>query len=159
MLNYCKGNEFDLHKNMQPIRHLGKYHNTLCLPPPPPPKFCISIVSSFSWKLQRSLEKTKAMLMQNLGEQTQSIMVFSEVAYFHLNGCAPGLALKLRHAATRKWAIYRLGVRVCTDQSSIVMVCERKFTVCHKVFSIKSRRVLYSMHIYQYGLCRSCSSP
>ena len=39
MLNYCKGNEFDLHKNTQ------------------------------------------------------------------LNDCAPGLALKLRHAATRKWTI------------------------------------------------------
>ena len=43
MLNYCKGNEFDLHKNTQLI--------------------------------------------------------------YHLNGCAPGLASKLRHAATRKWAI------------------------------------------------------
>ena len=36
----------------------------------------ISIVSSFSWDLQWSQEKTKSMLMQNLGGQTNSIMVF-----------------------------------------------------------------------------------
>ena len=59
------------------IGHFGKYHNILCLPP----KFCISIVSSFSWDLQWSQENTKTMLMQNLGGQTKSIMVFSEVAY------------------------------------------------------------------------------
>ena len=46
------------------------------------PKFCISIVSSFSWGLQWSQEKTKTMLMLNLGGQTKSIMVFSELAYF-----------------------------------------------------------------------------
>ena len=40
-----------------------------------------SIVSSFSWDLQWSQEKTKTMLMQNLGGQTKSIMVFSELAY------------------------------------------------------------------------------
>ena len=56
----------------------GKYHNTLCLSP----IFCISIFSSFSWDLQWSQEKTKTMLMQNLGgRQTKSIMVFSELAY------------------------------------------------------------------------------
>ena len=47
-----------------------------------PPKFGISIVSSLSWDLQWSQEKTKTMLMQNLGGQTKSIMVFSEVAYY-----------------------------------------------------------------------------
>ena len=41
----------------------------------------MSIASSFSWDLQWSQEKTKTMLMQNLGGQTKSIMVFSEVAY------------------------------------------------------------------------------
>ena len=45
------------------------------------PKFCISIVFSFSWDLQWSQEKTQTMLMQNLGGQTKSIMVFSEVVY------------------------------------------------------------------------------
>ena len=45
------------------IGHFGKYHNTLCLSP----TFCISIVSSFSWNLQWSQEKTKAILIQNLG--------------------------------------------------------------------------------------------
>ena len=45
------------------------------------PKFCTSIVSSFSWDLQWSQEKTKTMLMQNLGAQTKSITVFCEMAY------------------------------------------------------------------------------
>ena len=49
-----------------------------------PPTFAKSIVSSFSWDLQWSQEKTKAMLMQNLGAQTKSIMVFSGMAN---NGC------------------------------------------------------------------------
>ena len=49
-----------------------------------PAKFCISIVSSFSWELPWSEEKTKTMLMQNLGGQTKSIMVFSELAYYKL---------------------------------------------------------------------------
>ena len=47
-----------------------------------PPKFCVSIVSSFSRDLQWSQEKTKTMLMQNLGGQTKSIMLFSELAYW-----------------------------------------------------------------------------
>ena len=45
-----------------------------------PRKFCISIVSSFSWNLQWSQEKTKTMLMQNLGGQTKSKMAFSGMA-------------------------------------------------------------------------------
>ena len=48
-----------------------------------PPKFCIRIVSSFSWEFPCSQEKTKTMLMQNLGGQTKSIMVFSELAYLN----------------------------------------------------------------------------
>ena len=51
MLNYCKGNEFDLHKNTQLI-------------------------------------------------------------YICMNGCAPGLVLKLRHAATRTWAIIFIFVEI-----------------------------------------------
>ena len=35
------------------IGHFGKSHNTLCFP-----KFCISIVSSFSWDVQWFQEKT-----------------------------------------------------------------------------------------------------
>ena len=46
------------------IGHFEKYHIILfvCLP-----KLCISIVSSFSWDLQWSEEKTKAMLIKNFG--------------------------------------------------------------------------------------------
>ena len=50
-----------------------------------PPKFCISIVSRFSWDLQWSQEKIKTILMQNLGGQIKSIMVLSEVAYWTTN--------------------------------------------------------------------------
>ena len=46
-----------------------------------PPKFCISIVFVFSWDHCKSQEKLETMLMQNLGGQTKSIMVFSGVAY------------------------------------------------------------------------------
>ena len=45
-----------------------------------PPTFCIGIVSCFSCDLQWSQEKTKTMLIQNLGEQTKSIMVFFALA-------------------------------------------------------------------------------
>ena len=41
-----------------------------------PPKFCINVVSIFSWDSQWSQEKIKTMLMQNFGGQTKSIMVF-----------------------------------------------------------------------------------
>ena len=50
-----------------------------------PPKFCISIVSSLYWDLQWSQEKTKTMLIQNLGGQTKSIMVFSGMANWILS--------------------------------------------------------------------------
>ena len=55
--------------------HFGKYHNTLCFCP----KFCISFFCLFSLG---TIEELETMLMQNLGEQTKSIMVFSEVANF-----------------------------------------------------------------------------
>ena len=58
------------------ISHFGKYHNTLCLSP----KVCISIVVVFSGDRCKSQEKLETMLMQNLGGQTKSIMVFSKVA-------------------------------------------------------------------------------
>ena len=48
-----------------------------------PPKFCISIVFVLSWDHCKSQEKLETMLMQNLGGQTKSIMVFSGVAYGH----------------------------------------------------------------------------
>ena len=39
------------------------------------PKFCITIVVSFSWQLKWPQEKQKTMLMQNSGWQTKSITV------------------------------------------------------------------------------------
>ena len=59
------------------IGHFQKYHNTLCLSS----KFCINIVSIFSWDLQWSQEEIQTMLMQSFGGQTKSIMVFLKVAY------------------------------------------------------------------------------
>ena len=57
------------------IGHFGKYHNILCLSP----QILHKIV--LFWDLQWSQEKTKTMLLQNLGGQTKSIMVFSEMSY------------------------------------------------------------------------------
>jgi len=48
----------------------GKYHNTLCLSP----KFCISIVFSFSLVPRENESSAYA----ELGEQTKSVMVFSQ---------------------------------------------------------------------------------
>ena len=41
-----------------------------------PPKFCITIVSHFSWVLQSPQEKSKTMVMQNFGGQTTCIMAY-----------------------------------------------------------------------------------
>ena len=62
------------------ITRLGHFGNTIILFVYPP-KFCISIVFVFSWGHCKSQEKLETMLMQNLGGQTKSVMVFSEVAY------------------------------------------------------------------------------
>ena len=77
-------------KESMPVRawsprgHFGKYHNSLCLSPQ-----CMSIVFVFSWDDCKSQEKLETMHMQNLGGQTKTIMVFSEVAY-----CSYKLGLK-----------------------------------------------------------------
>ena len=59
------------------IGHFGKYHNTLCLSPQTLHEHCFQ----FLFGLTMSQEKIKTMLMQNLGGQRKSIMVFSETAY------------------------------------------------------------------------------
>ena len=71
------------------IGPFGKYYNTLCFSP----QICISIVFVFSWNLCKFQEKLETMLMQNLGVQTESIMVFSGVAYISANNEA--MLLKL----------------------------------------------------------------
>ena len=59
------------------IGHFGKYHNTLSLYP----QILHKHGFVFSWDHCKSQEKLETMLMQNLGGQTKSIMVFFEVAY------------------------------------------------------------------------------
>ena len=49
------------------IDHYRKYHNIPQYSLLATPKFCISIVFSFSWGHFNSQEKLKTMLMQNLG--------------------------------------------------------------------------------------------
>ena len=49
-----------------------------------PPKFCISIVFSFSWDLQSPQEKLETMLMKNFGGTKKSIMVFLKKAHLKL---------------------------------------------------------------------------
>ena len=60
------------------IGHFGKYHDTLVCHP----KYGQGLFPASLWTLQWSQEKTKTMLMLKFGEQTNSIMVFSEKAYF-----------------------------------------------------------------------------
>ena len=64
------------------IGHCGKYHNTPCLSPQILHKHCFCfLLGPF-----KSHEKLETVLMQNLGEQTKSIMVFSGVPYSILAG-------------------------------------------------------------------------
>ena len=50
---------------------ISTLNTSFTIPPPPPPrpypKFCIAIVSNFSWVLKSSQEKWKTMLMPNFG--------------------------------------------------------------------------------------------
>ena len=63
------------------IGQFGKYHNTLCLSPQILHKLCFVFSRDhYKFKLE-TISKLETMLMQNLGGQTKSIMVFSEVAY------------------------------------------------------------------------------
>ena len=62
----------DLTRELTTPENTKTYHNALCLSPP---KFCISIVFSFSWELKWPQEKLKTMLMQSFGVTTKSIMV------------------------------------------------------------------------------------
>ena len=63
------------------ISHLEKYHNTLCLSPQILHKHCFQ----FLLGLTTTPRENETMLLQNLGGQIKSIMVFSQVAYgiFH----------------------------------------------------------------------------
>ena len=55
------------------IARNGKYHNSLCLSTQILNKHCFQFLGIYKW----SQEKIKTMLIQNLGGQTKSIMVFS----------------------------------------------------------------------------------
>ena len=67
------------------IDHSRKYHNIPQYSLFVSPKFCISIVFSFSWELKRPQEKLKTMLMQNFGmtrkEYYGMLWYFLEVNY------------------------------------------------------------------------------
>ena len=59
------------------IGHFGKYHKSFCLSLQILHKLCFQ----FLLGLTMVPREIKTILMQNLGGQTKSIMVFSEVAY------------------------------------------------------------------------------
>ena len=59
------------------IGHFGKYYNTLCLSPQILHKHCFQ----FLLGLTMVPRENKTMLMKNLGGQTKTITVFSEMAY------------------------------------------------------------------------------
>ena len=58
-----RGYSWDKQVKTLAIHHFRIDHNASCLPP----KFCITIVSNFSWVLQSSQEKSKTMVFQNWG--------------------------------------------------------------------------------------------
>ena len=83
------------------IGHIGKYHNPLCFAL----KFCISIIFVFSWDHCKSQEKLETMLIQNLGEQTKSVMVFSKMAYRdQLASLESSISLYFVHANEASWS-------------------------------------------------------
>ena len=70
-------NSSKVSKIIGPIGHCGKYHNTLCLSPQILHEHCFQ----FLLGLKMTQRENKTMVMQNLGGQTKSIMVFSEMTY------------------------------------------------------------------------------
>ena len=69
------------------------------------PKYCISIVFSFSWGHFNSQEELKTKLMQHFGVK----MIFNYDAnktHFHDKGFALSLVLKVRFFGTWKWPIF-----------------------------------------------------
>ena len=66
---------------------------------------------------------------------------FEYATHFHLNGCAPGLALKLRHAATGKWAVICLSACGLDSEQSLFRRARRKEI---KRGRVKSGRTLSS---------------
>ena len=57
---------------MAAIHHFRTDHNSPCLPP----KFCITILSNFSWVLQSSREKSKTMIMKIWGVKQAALWSF-----------------------------------------------------------------------------------
>ena len=86
-----------------------------------PPKFCISIVSRFSWDLQWSQEKIKTILMQNLGGQIKSIMVFSEVAYSSWRWRRNTSKRSCEAENTSRYSMIRAVMQAECDQTKITM--------------------------------------
>ena len=68
-----------------------------------PPKFCITIVSNFSWVLQSPQEKSTTMVMQNFGGQTTWIMAY--VRMVNSEHFCQSLGSSLFRGATVSWSL------------------------------------------------------
>ena len=68
-----------------------------------PPKFCITIVSNFSWVLQSPQEKSTTMVMQNFGGQTTCIMAY--VRMVNSEHFCQSLGSSLFRGATVSWSL------------------------------------------------------
>ena len=68
-----------------------------------PPKFCITIVSNFSWVLQSPQEKSTTMVTQNFGGQTTCIMAY--VRMVNSEHFCQSLGSSLFRGATVSWSL------------------------------------------------------
>ena len=59
-------------------------------------------------------------------------LVCKTIRIFHLNVCAPGLALKLKHVATRKWAVIDLWLCPCSRCRPFYPIFQRELTGWNK---------------------------
>ena len=77
-----------------PLHHFHIEH-LLYHPPPPPPKkkFCIAIVSNFSWVLKSSQEKWKTKLMPNFGGKQDELRAMWKSGSFLNKGTDSRLGL------------------------------------------------------------------
>ena len=76
------------------IHHFHIDHNALCLRPLPPPNICIIILSNFSKVLRSYQEKSKTMVMQNLGGKQRARIQYFPIFQFPVFQCLTRIAPK-----------------------------------------------------------------
>ena len=86
-----------------------------------PPKFCITIVFSFSWDDSKFQEKLKTMVMQNFLGKKKIIVVFSKVANW-INTCTAGYGNNIFNGHTQESAVNFIVGFILPQKCSIKVV-------------------------------------